>query len=130
MKTLLLMLVCAVLSVKAFAQDAASGGIAVHNGMGNGNDYLEMRESARQDYAIGFVNGILLAPLFGAPKSSMAWFESCVEGMSNNQVAEIIYQYVKSHPAEWHHGLHIVSYQAFLAACPDSPGRKRRDSEK
>lgn len=100
---------------------AQQGGVVVHNGFGDGQDYMEWSELRRSGYAMGVANGILLSPVFGAPKDKMKWFENCLEGMKDKQVGEILFQYVKAHPAEWHHGLHILSLQAFSNACPDAP---------
>jgi hypothetical protein len=80
-----------------------------------------MSQAKRLGYAEGVINGMLTAPLFGAPKARMQWLEQCTEGMTDFQVAEVIRQYIQQHPAEWHHQLHVLTYQALLDACPDSP---------
>lgn len=101
--------------------------VVVHNGFGAGQEYLDMTDSQRRAYAVGFINGILLSPALGAPKNRVGWVERCVEGMSDVQVAAILHQYIKSHPAEWHWGLHILSYRALIEACPDSPSKPGKD---
>src|SRR5689334_21399509 len=95
--------------------------VEIHHGMGRGDDYVSMPELSRRRYAMGAVNGMMLAPLFGAPKQRMAWLERCVENMSDSQIAEILLQYIKRNPAQCHHGLHILSFQAVDEVCPGSP---------
>lgn len=104
---------------------AQSEGVRVHNGFGTGRTYLEMPKAERAAYAMGFANGILLSPIFGAPDGKLKWLESCVEGMDNEQLAEVLLQYMKEHPAEWHHGLHLNSYRAVANACPGSPVKRK-----
>lgn len=99
-------------------------GVMVHNGMGNGQDFLEWSANQRNIYAMGAINGILLSPLFGAPKDGVRWLEDCTEGMTNHQISEIIGQYIQQHPAEWHHGLHILTYRSMLSSCTNSPANR------
>ena len=47
---------------------AADQGVLIHNGFGTGHDYIKMTQSQKRVYAMGSINGILLAPFFGAPK--------------------------------------------------------------
>ncbi len=79
-----------------------------------------MRRSTleRRAYATGVVDGMFLSPLFGAPKDGMAWFESCVEGMTDEQVAQILYKSVKENPADWHRSVHTEMYRALKKGCP------------
>ncbi len=72
----------------------------------------------RRAYATGVVDGMFLSPLFGAPKDEMAWFESCVEGMTDEQVAQILYKSVKENPADWHRSVHTEMYRALKKGCP------------
>lgn len=66
---------------------------------------------------MGVINGMLLAPLFGAPKDRIEWLERCLPYMTNDQVAAIILKHLQSHPERWHHQLHIESLNAMQAAC-------------
>jgi hypothetical protein len=49
------------------------------------NEYARARA-----YAMGIVDGMLLAPLFNAPKQDLSWFANCVEGMKDTQVVGIL----------------------------------------
>ena len=117
---------CLVLLLYGFVSTltAQENGIIVHNGMSSGQEYLKMSEREKRAYAMGVVNGILLSPAFGAPKQKLTWFENCVEGMSDQQAAEVLRQYIQKRPAEWHYGLNILSLGAFNDACADSPAKR------
>lgn len=96
---------------------APKGLIEIRNGFMDGNDYLRLSQYERRLYAMGFLNGLLLAPLAGAPKIEVQWFERCTSGMNDNQVASIITKWLQENPARWHEGLHLSSWNALKNAC-------------
>jgi len=95
-------------------------GTFIHKGFSTGHDYIEMSETQRHGYAAGFVNGILIAPLFGASEGRVHKFGMCIEGMNDFQISEIILQYISPHAEKWHLELHVLSLQALENACPDT----------
>jgi len=99
-------------------QSAQEQGVPIHNGFGTGQSFLDDMSPAQQRaYAMGAINGMLLSPMFGASKAQLHWFESCVENMTDEQVAAIIRKHLRDHPERWHYGLHIESWTAMKAAC-------------
>jgi hypothetical protein len=88
----------------------------IHKGFGTGRDYIEMEQSQKRAYVMGAVNGIFLAPLFGATKEKMAWLESSIENMTDMQLVAILSNYLKDNPGRWHEGLHILMYSALIEA--------------
>jgi hypothetical protein len=46
---------------------------------------------------------------------------TCVNGMTNTQVAAIITKYAKDHPEEWHIGANVVAWKALRGVCPVQP---------
>lgn len=103
----------------------ASGGIdqpvSIHDGFMTGQRFRDLPEMSRRAYAAGLVDGMLLAPLVGAPKAGLKWFESCATGMTDEQVAAIISKFVNDNPARWHEPLHAQFYAAMRQACPKAP---------
>ncbi len=97
----------------AFAQP-----ITIRSGFDSGEGYLQMSQSEQRAYAIGVVNGMLLAPLFGAPKNKMLQIENCLGGMSDSQVAAILAKYLRNNPGRWHETPHAPMYTALLESCP------------
>ena len=95
---------------------AADQGVLIHNGFGTGQDYIKMNQSQKRVYAMGAINGILIAPFFGASKEKMQWFESYVKNMTDEQVAAILSKYLEDNPGRWHDGLHVLMYSAIKEA--------------
>jgi hypothetical protein len=114
MKAILMMSLVIFLSATIII--AADQGVLIHNGFGTGQDYIKMNQSQKRVYAMGAINGILLAPLFGASKEKMLWFESYVENMTDEQVAAILSKYLEDNPGRWHDGLHILMFSAIKEA--------------
>jgi len=95
---------------------AADDPVWIKDGFGTGNDYIQMNDSQKRAYAMGAINGMLLAPLFGAPKEEMQWFESYVVKMTDKQVAAILSKFLADNPGRWHEGLHVLMYAAIKEA--------------
>jgi hypothetical protein len=91
-----------------------SNGVVINNGFMTAGNFLELSEPSRYAYAAGYVNGLLVAPMFGAQKEKMSWLEKGLRGTTNHQIAAIISKYIKEHPEEWHHQLHITCYRILL----------------
>ena len=95
---------------------AAGETVLIHEGFGTGQDYIEMSQSQKRTYAMGAINGMLIAPIFGASKDEMRWLESYLENMTDKQVAAILSKYLKDNPGRWHDGLHILMFSAIKQA--------------
>jgi hypothetical protein len=122
MKKLSILLVVTA-AIMAFAVDE---NVEIHNGFGTGQAYIKMDESEKRTYAMGAINGMLLAPLFGAPKDRTKWFESYIENMTDEQVAAILTKFLRDNPGRWHEGLHALMYSAIR----DAYRKSRTPSEK
>lgn len=102
-------------------QPANSGSVEIRNGFFTGAEFLDMSASEQSLYAPGLVDGILLAPLFGAPKNNLLRIEQCITGMTNMQVAALLTAHLKAHPEEWHRHAHAAMYRALKERCPQLP---------
>jgi len=100
--------------------------ILVHNGFGTGQDYIKMSESQKRAYAMGSINGMIIAPLLGAPKDKMGWLESYVENMTDEQVAAILSKYLQDNPGRWHDGLNVLMYSAVKEAYDKSRSEHKK----
>lgn len=89
----------------------------IHKGFLKTNDYLKAEKMERRFYGMGIIDGIMLSPFFGAPKSKMVWLEKCLENMTDDQVEAIITKYLENNPGEWHYYLHVVIFLAFSKIC-------------
>jgi hypothetical protein len=109
---------CLLLVFPALSQQ----GIRVKNGFLTANEFMHMNGQSQSDYSMGVVDGMLLAPLFGAPRE---WNEGekigplgdCITGMSSGQVAAIISNFVRDHPERWNEPMHTAAFTAMTRAC-------------
>jgi len=85
--------------------------------------YLGLSAAEQAIYAAGLMDGIFLAPAFDAPSKGkyLVSIQTCVNRMTNTQVAAIITKYAKDHPEEWHVGANVVAWKALRAVCPVQP---------
>jgi hypothetical protein len=80
-------------------QDAT---VIVKTGFISGNEFRDFSPRLKRAYAMGFMDGVLMSPAFGAPKARLSWLESCVTGMTDEQVSAIFSKFLEDNPARWH----------------------------
>lgn len=113
--------VAALLVLIAGGTAAQADPVAIKTGFYSGNEYRQLSQSQKMTYAAGVVDGIFLAPLYGAPKRQLLWLESCIVGITDEQVTAIIDKFMGENPARWHEPMHILAFTALRAACDRSP---------
>ncbi len=79
-------------------------------------DYLDMSDTEKRAYVTGQMNGMLVAPFFGAPEESLSWLKTCSTKMSDEQLASILTAYIRSQPNQTQN-LNIVTFTALREAC-------------
>lgn len=94
--------------------------VEVTNGFLKGRDYLDMDTAEKRAYAMGAINGMLVAPLFLAPQERVKWLETCTANMTDDQIAAILTKYLRDNPGEWHRNLNVLTFNAMSGACPKS----------
>lgn len=109
---------CAALFLTTSAAHAQTRTVTVHDGFITGETYLKWDKSYQDAYVMGIVDGMFLAPLFGAPERNVTWLEHCLVGMSDTQVAAILAKYLRDHPERWHESVHVPMYSAMKDICP------------
>jgi hypothetical protein len=90
------------------------------SGFWKAQDYLKLNQDERISYAVGFVDGISMAPALGAPSEgkNVVGLKACIDdGMQTTQIAAIIEKEVREHPEEWHWNLETVALNSLLKAC-------------
>jgi hypothetical protein len=92
--------------------------VSIAPGFFTGKDYLDMTDSERRAYATGAINGMLVAPFFGAPQDNLVWLKSCTAKMSDEDLSGIITKYVNSQESQLSFNLNIVTFNALRNACP------------
>ena len=91
--------------------------ILIKTGFITGNEYLRLPDVNKLHYVMGVVDGIFLAPFFGAPKDKMDWIEKFLVNMTDSQVTAIINKYLQENPQRWHESMNVIIYSAFREAC-------------
>ena len=90
--------------------------VKINPGFFTAKDYLDMSDTEKRAYVTGEVNGMLVAPLFGAPEGNLNWLKTCSSKMSDEQLASILTRYVseQSNPQA---NLNVVTFTALRDAC-------------
>jgi phosphoglucomutase len=111
--------ILSLLLLAAMPQTGAPQVTHVHNGFLKTEAFVHMSTDGKRDYAKGLVDGMLLAPLFGAPDDGdkIKSFGACIEGMSDTQVAAIIEKFARDHPERWNESLNWVAFTAMTQGC-------------
>jgi hypothetical protein len=112
-----LSLVLALVGLAASAP-AQQSQVNIKTGFLTGNTFRELSVGGKRGYAQGFTDGVFVAPLFRAPKSELAWLESCMVGMTDAQVVAILEKWLNENPAQWHMQMNVLAYNALSQACP------------
>jgi len=91
--------------------------VTISRGFFTGKDYFEMSETEKRAYATGAVNGMLVAPFFGAPEERLAWLKTCTAKMSDEQTASILSNYITNDSSQLSMSLNVVTFNALKDAC-------------
>ena len=112
MKQLLLTIVL-IMGLSGFTQQRVS----VSRGYFVGKDYFDMSDSEKRAYVTGEINGMLVAPLFGAPEDRVEWLKSCTAKLSDEQTAQIVTAYINDQPSRLNDSLNVLTFTAFSSVC-------------
>jgi len=91
--------------------------VKISPGFFTGKDYLDMGDTEKRAYATGEVNGMLVAPFFGAPEENLNWLKTCSAKMSDEQIASILTRYISTQPNQLQANLNVVTFNALREAC-------------
>ena len=91
--------------------------VTISRGFFTGKDYFEMSETEKRAYATGAINGMLVAPFFGAPEENVSWLKTCSAKMPDEQIAGILTRYLREHPNQLDTNLNVITFNAMRDAC-------------
>ena len=94
--------------VYAGPKELPKGLVQVMSGFLTGNDYRERSDDMKNGYAMGFVNGLHMAPALDAPRTKMRWVEECFVGMTSEQIVAILDKFLNENPARRHEPMNIL----------------------
>ena len=110
----LLLLIALVAFVTVYANQQT---VKISPGFFTGKDYLEMTNTERRAYVIGGINGMLVAPFFGAPEQNLNWLKTCTSKMSDEELADILSKYIHEQQKQMDANLNVVTFNAIREAC-------------
>ncbi len=110
----LLALLALITVVNVYAQQQT---VKISPGFFTGKDYLDMSDTEKRAYVTGEINGMLVAPFFGAPEENLGWLKQCSARMSDEQLAAILSRYIRDQPTQMQTNLNVVTFNALREAC-------------
>ena len=91
--------------------------VKISPGFFTGKEYLEMSDTERRAYVTGDINGMLVAPFFGAPEENLNWLKTCTGKMSDEELAAIVTKFIHEQPDQMQANLNVVTFNAVREAC-------------
>lgn len=114
MKRLLPLIALVIAFVTVYANQQR---VKISPGFFTGKDYLDMSDTEKRAYATGEINGMLVAPFFGAPEENVNWLKTCTGKMSDEQLASILTRFIREQPDQRQTNLNVVTFSAMRDAC-------------
>jgi hypothetical protein len=90
--------------------------VKISPGFFTAKDYLDMSDTEKRAYVTGQINGMLVAPFFGASEDNLTWLKTCSGKMSDEQLASILTRYIRDQPNQ-QANLNVVTFTALRQAC-------------
>ena len=109
----LLALITLIVAINVYAHQQT---VKISPGFFTAKDYLDMSDTEKRAYVTGQMNGMLVAPFFGAPEENLAWLKTCSGKMSDEQLASILSRYIRDQPNP-QANLNVVTFNALRQAC-------------
>ena len=91
--------------------------VKISPGFFSGKDYLDMSDTEKRAYVTGEINGMLVAPFFGAPEENLAWLKTCSAKISDEDLAAILTRFIRDQPGQMQTNLNVVTFNALREAC-------------
>ena len=91
--------------------------IKIGPGFFTAKDYLDMSDTEKRAYVTGEINGMLVAPFFGAPEENLAWLKTCSAKISDEDLAAILTRFIHDQPSQMQTNLNVVTFNALREAC-------------
>ena len=109
----LLALIALIAAINVYATQQT---VKISPGFFTAKDYLDMTDTEKRAYVTGQINGMLVAPFFGAPEENMGWLKTCSSKMSDEELASILTRYVRDQPNQ-QQNLNVVTFATLRQAC-------------
>lgn len=101
----------------------------IHGGFVTGNKFRAMEIPEQYAYAMGALDGMLAAPLFGAENHRLFWLAHYTRDMTNEQLCAIIMKYLDENPEKWNQPLNISVFDALKNASTKTARKTSRTKD-
>src|ERR1044071_8443539 len=91
--------------------------VKISPGFFSGKDYLDMSDTEKRAYVTGEINGMLVAPFFGAPEENLGWLKTCSSKMSDEDLAAILTRFIRDEHGQMQTNLTALLFNALREAC-------------
>jgi hypothetical protein len=92
----------------------------------SGKDWRELSKGEQQAYAVGVVDGLDLAYAYSKKKIDLGWINTCVTGISSEEVRAMLAAEIDANPEEWNRLIvHQAMFRALKNSCQKLPGISR-----
>jgi hypothetical protein len=91
--------------------------VRISRGFFTGKEFFDMSDGEKRAYTTGAINGMLVAPFFGAPEDRVVWIKTCTAKLSDEETAAILSKYITSDPNQMTLSLNVVTFNALKDAC-------------
>ena len=97
--------------------------IRIMGGYITGREYMDMDGLEKKAYIRGLLDGLLLAPGFGAKEEDMEWFLACTKGLDITEVRKHLYEYIRTRNELWDNPNAAKSFRAVRDLCVERAGK-------
>ena len=104
-------------TARAAGDETQDGRIRIQGGYVSGREYLDMDGLTKKAYVSGLIEGMLLAPAFGAPEQDMEWFYTCTNEIGLKDLRKVLYEYIKDDHDLWDNRNPAKAFRAIYQAC-------------
>ena len=101
-------------SLPVLAQDS---GVRIMGGYVGGREFMDMDGLEKRAYVAGILEGMLLAPAFGAKNEDMDWFLACTAEVGVEDFRKHIFEYVRTRDDLWNNRSPAKVYRAVREIC-------------
>ena len=92
----------------------------------SGKDWRALSKGEQQAYAVGVVDGLDLAYAYSKKKIDLSWINTCVTGISSEQVRALLAAEIDANPEELDRlAVHQAMFRALKNSCQKLPGISR-----
>lgn len=97
--------------------------IRILGGYVTGREYMDMDGLEKKAYIRGLLDGLLLAPGFGAKEEDMEWFLACTKGVDITEIRKYLYEYIRTRTDLWDNPNAAKSFRAVRDFCLARAGK-------